>query len=656
MSRSERPVNWFAFRIVVVGALFALVTAALLVRAFRLHVTDAEVLRKRAEKQRVRVLQLEARRGMILDRSGDQLAASLEVDSVCARPKRVADKEAAADALSAILEMDRAEVLRKLQEDRTFVWLKRRVSPLPASQVRRADIPGVFTVTEYRRFYPQRSLAAHVVGFAGIDSTGLEGIELSYDKDLKADPVPVTAHKDARGRPVMLASLGHTSKRKDVHLTLDPNIQHLVEKELDESVKTERARGGVVVVMDMDTGEIPALAVRPTYNPNVFEKASSDAIRNRAVTDGFEPGSTFKVFLAAAALELGKIVPEDRFYCNQGLYRFKGTEVHDTVPRGWLSVEEIIAYSSNIGAVKISEKLEKGEFYRTLQGFGFGAPSAIDVPGETPGILARPARWSAITKANMAFGQGVTVNAAQLTAAFAAAVNGGLLYRPFLVKKVTDAYGATVKEIQPIPVRRVIDPAVSEKLVAMLKLAVEKGTGREAAIPAVTVIGKTGTAQKPSPAGGYSPDKEIVSFIGALPDIRPRTVIFAMIDEPGGKRRSGGKTAAPLFRRIAQGIIAASGTAPADATLTLASNANTRFIREAESAKTVKVRRGPRPGEWIVPDLKGMTVREVVDVCGRIKCDADLKGRGFVREQHPKPGMIFKEGGALEASFSEESS
>jgi len=636
----------------MVAALFAVGTVLLLVRAYRLQVSDADALKKRADKQRTRVLYLEARRGMIVDRSGEQMAASLEVNSIYARPRRIGNKKETARKLAQILEMDEKVALHKLEDDKTFVWIKRRVSPLVAERIRQAELDGVYLVGEFKRFYPLKDFAAHAVGFAGIDSRGLEGLELYYDQDLKSEPIPVTAQRDALGRPVIFAATDRNPNRRDLHLTLDRNIQFVTERVLDETVREEQAKSGTAVVMDADSGAVLALAVRPTYNLNIFQKTSPEVRRNRSVADSFEPGSTFKVFLAAAALDLGKVTRDERFDCHNGHYRFKGAEIHDLVPYKKLTFDEILIHSSNIGAVKISEKLTKSELYRAFQGFGFGSPTGVDLPGERRGVLLVPGKWSALTKPNISFGQGVTVNALQMTAAFAAAVNGGSLYKPHLMKRMANALGETIRENPPVLVRQAIKESSSRDLVEILRRVVAEGTGKAAEIAGAEVIGKTGTAQKADQSGGYSKDKYVASFIGALMALKPRLVIFVVIDEPAGKNRTGGKIAAPTFRKIGEGILALCGSKPIN-TDRLIFAASPRPARSVGAAieKKVAVRKGPKPGEWIVPELKGLDMREVLDVCGKIKCDAAFTGTGHAVNQNPKPGSVLKEGAPLTVNF-----
>lgn len=651
MYRSDKPINWVAVRIAVVAVLYAAATVALVARAYSLQIGQAESLKRIASKQRTRVLHIEARRGMILDRTGDQIAASLEVDSIYARPHKIKDKKLAAGTLSQLLEMPESDVLTRLAEGRAFVWIKRRVSPLVAEKIKQAHVQGIFSVREYKRFYPLKSIASHATGFAGIDSRGLEGLELYYDRDLKSDPIPVTAQRDGLGRPVMFGSLGHNPRRRDLHVSLDRSIQYVVERALDEAVKAEHARSGVALVVDADDGEILAMAVRPTYNLNTFPKASAEVRRNRAVADTFEPGSTFKVFLAAAALELGKVGSGETLYCNKGLYRYNGAEIHDLVPHGKLSFDDIIVHSSNIGAVKISERLSKGEFYRILKGFGFGSPSGVDLPGERRGVLPLPGKWSVLTKANVAFGQGVSVSPIQLVTAFAAAVNGGNLYRPRLMIRMTNALGETLTENPAVLVRHPIKKSTSRALVDILRKVVLTGTGKLAAIPGVDVVGKTGTAQKADPAGGYSKDKYVASFIGALMSTKPRVAILVMLDEPQGDRRTGGKVAAPVFRKIGEGILALCGNRPSGAQPIFALRRDGNRGMTLSRDLRVHVRKGPKPGEWIVPDLKGLDMRRVLEVCGKIKCDASFKGAGRAVNQDPRPGVVLKEGAPLAVTF-----
>jgi cell division protein FtsI (penicillin-binding protein 3) len=655
MFRNKLSINWMVVRIAIVAMVFGVAAIFLIARAYQLQVVNSGSLKKKAEKQRAMNIHLEARRGFILDRTGEQLAASLEVDSVYARPRKLAGKTQRikiADSLSKILDMDKKEILSKIEEDKPFVWVKRRVSPFTAEKIRKINLPGIYTDPEYQRFYPLKNLAAHTIGFAGIDSKGLEGLELFYDKLLKTDPIPVAAQKDNLGRPIIFTTSEQITKRNDIHITLDRNIQFIAERELEEAVNRERAKSGTVLAVDADSGEILALAVRPTYNLNVFEHSAASSRRNRAVADTFEPGSTFKVFLAATALDLGKVDRSESFFVNNGLYRYNGHEIHDVSPHKNLTFDEILINSSNIGAVKVSEKLTKNEYYHMLKGFGFGTLTHIDLPGERPGLLPAPNRWSILTKANIAFGQGISVNPIQLALGFAAAVNGGKLYKPRLLTKITNASGEKVFENPPLLLRRTITEESSAALVDILRKTVTQGTAKAAAIPGVDIIGKTGTAQKADSAGGYSKDRFLMSFVGAIMSIKPRIVILVIIDEPAaGNDRTGGKVAAPVFKKIAEGILALSGNAPCP---------NGQLVNNKQGVQTPvsKLLQNSEPiagkmiGEWIMPDLKGSDLRQVVDICGKIKCDLSIDGVGHVARQIPNPGDIIREGGAIKVSCS----
>ncbi|MFA6222402.1 MAG: penicillin-binding transpeptidase domain-containing protein [Desulfomonilaceae bacterium] len=655
MFRNEKSINWMVVRIAIVACVFAVASAVLIARAYRLQIVDSDTLKKRAEKQRAMNIHLEARRGFIFDRTGEQLAASLEVDSVYARPRKLVDQSErtqTADTLSRILDMDKKEILNKLDEPKPFVWIKRRVSPVTAEKVRKSNLSGIYTDPEYQRFYPLKNLASHTIGFAGIDSRGLEGLELFYDKFLKTAPIPVTAQKDNLGRRIMFAATDRSPERNDVHITLDRNIQFIVERELEAAVNREHAKSGVVIVLDEDSGEILALAVRPTFNLNVFEQSAAGSRRNRAVADIFEPGSTFKVFLAATALDLGKVNRSDVFFVNNGLYRYNGSEIHDVSPHKNLTFDEVLINSSNIGAVKVSEKISKTEYYHMLKEFGFGSLTNVDLPGERPGILPKPSHWSVLTKANMAFGQGISVTPIQLAIGFAAAINGGKLYKPRLLKSITNALGETVFDNPALLLRRTVSEETSSALVDILRKTVVQGTGKGASIPGVDIIGKTGTAQKADSAGGYSKDRYLMSFLGAIQSAKPRVVILVLIDEPAsGNDRTGGKVAAPVFKRIAEGILALSGSSPRSTGQLVENKKPVGKIIDA-CVTSFNPKPGMKPGEWVMPDLKGSDIREVVDVCGKMKCDLSIEGVGHVARQNPKPGETVREGAPIKISCS----
>jgi cell division protein FtsI (penicillin-binding protein 3) len=396
-------------------------------------------------------------------------------------------------------------------------------------------------------------MAAQLLGFAGIDGHGLEGLEFYYDAELKGPVRRSTVLKDAFGRGFDFSKTA--SPRLAGHnlvLTVDVTIQYLTEKALEESIKTSGARSGMAVVMSPKSGAILALAHYPFFNPNTFSAYQREEWRNRAVTDPFEPGSTMKIFSMAAALDSGKCTPSTIFFCENGTYTIGRHTIHDTRPRGWLSLQQIVKYSSNIGAVKVSELIGPETLFTALGRFGFGQKTQIDCPGETVGSLAPFTRWSQMDNSAIAFGQGLSASAIQLITAAAAIANDGLLVQPFVVRSITDQNGRVVKIFQPQPTRRVLTPetAMTVRRV-MMSVITEGGTGTEAALEGYTVCGKTGTAQKIDQQGTYAEGKYIASFIGFAPAEKPEIAILVVIDEPVNDHY-GGTVAAPAFRKIAQ--------------------------------------------------------------------------------------------------------
>jgi cell division protein FtsI (penicillin-binding protein 3) len=387
----------------------------------------------------------------------------------------------------------------------------------------------------------------------GVDDRGLEGLEHQYDDLLGGQPRFVAAQQDALGRVIFRQE--EPERRApvfDLTLTIDEVIQYIAERELQRAVERSRAKAGTAIVMDPWTGEILALANQPTYDPNNYQKSGAAARRDRAVTDAFEPGSVFKVILAAGALEEGVIQPGDRFFGENGAIEVSGVTIRDHEKYGWLTVREILAHSSNVGAIKIGQKLGKSLYYHYISSFGFGSLTGLDLPGETPGLMRRPKSWSALSLSVLSLGQEISVTPVQIATAFSAVANGGNLVRPHVVHALTAQDGSLSREVDPGVIRRVISPETAQTLLEMLRGVVDDGTGKEAALEEYTVAGKTGTAQKMDPATGrYSHQKIVASFVGAVPAESPRLVILVLIDEPEGLRW-GGSIAAPTFREIAR--------------------------------------------------------------------------------------------------------
>jgi cell division protein FtsI (penicillin-binding protein 3) len=416
---------------------------------------------------------------------------------------------------------------------------------------------GIGFRREPRRFYPQREIAAQVLGVAGMDNQGLAGIELAHDRDLWRDAVWFVADKDALGNDLFISGppLDALREGDELRLTLDEVIQHIAQEELGRGVQDAGAAGGSIVVLDPRVGDVLAMANVPFFNPNETGRLDQAALRNRTISDTAEPGSIMKSFLIAAALEEKAVTPETPFYCENGAMPFQGGVLHDVHPYGALDASGVIIKSSNIGATKIALRLGAETYHRYLKAFGFGAKTGIDLPGEVGGLLRPVARWSGRSIASVAIGQEVSVTALQLAAAFAAVVNGGELMKPRIVKGLLSPEGAEIRTFEPQKVRQVVTPATSRTAVGILARVVSEGTGKAAAVEGYTVVGKTGTAQKYDPQlRTYSGHKYLASFIGAAPARDPRLVILVMIDEPQGAIY-GGSVSGPVFRRVAQRVL-----------------------------------------------------------------------------------------------------
>jgi cell division protein FtsI (penicillin-binding protein 3) len=548
----SNPLRWIRFRIILVATVLGVCFTLMVGRAFQLQVLEGKQLRSRAADQYKRAFHSESKRGTIYDRNYAELAVSLDVTSICAYPGQICSPQQTASALARALNLEKRSLLTKLSSGKRFVWIKRHADPAEVSPVRELDLDGIDFVTESRRFYPLKSLAAQVIGFCGMDGRGLEGLEFYFDSFLKGRESSRTVLSDALGRGFSAKDPSPEEKPGyDLILTVDKNIQYIVEQALSEGVSASRAKSGIAVVIAPRTGEILAVAHVPRFNPNAFGQYEPWLWRNRAITDSFEPGSTFKILLGAAALESGLCKPRSQFYCEKGAYRIGKNVVHDTRPYAALSLQDILKYSSNIGAAKVGEKVGPAYLYRKLREFGLGDRLGVDCPGETRGSLLPVGSWTEIDAVTICFGQGISVSALQLAGAVSTIANDGILMKPYLVQGITDGQGRVTKTFQPTALRQVVSSENAWRLTRMMERSVEKGgTGVRAALRGYRVAGKTGTAQKADPAaGGYAEDKYIASFVGFVPAEDPEIVVLVAVDEPH-ENHYGGVVAAPVFRRI----------------------------------------------------------------------------------------------------------
>ncbi len=469
----------------------------------------------------------------------------------------MSDPKGAAKLIAPILELPAKAVYRNLVSPKPFVWLQRKVTPTQADKIRALKIDGVGFLKESQRFYPQKELAAQVLGFVGVDSQGLEGIERQYDRIIKGKSRKLFADRDAKGRHVFVEGLQPSDQSRqgnDLLLSIDKNIQHIAEKELQAAVSLSEAKGGTAIVMDPWTGEILASAVCPLFNPNQYSESARESWRNRAVSDIYEPGSTFKTFLVASALEEGIVKPSDMFFCENGSYRVARRVIHDVHAYGWLDVASIIKRSSNIGVSKIGKQLGKEQMYQYIRRFGFTAETGISLPAEQSGFMPSLKNCSEHTQSAISFGQSITVTPLQMVTAYSAIANGGMLMQPQIVKRIVDGAGAVVKQNTPVMKRRVISEKTAGIMRDMLKQVVAPGgTGTKAAVEGYSVAGKTGTSQKID-QGGYSHSKIIASFAGFVPADDPRLAIIVLVDEPQ-RMKYGGEIAAPAFSRMANAML-----------------------------------------------------------------------------------------------------
>ncbi|MFO8083055.1 MAG: penicillin-binding protein 2 [Desulfobacterales bacterium] len=540
-------------RILMLGILFSIFFAAITVRAVHLHLFMGPWLSQKADGQVKRSVKSLGERGVIYDANLGKMSLSIDMTSVGAHPEQIEDIAGTAGILSKALELNQKELVEKLKSKASFVWIDRHIAPQKVEMIEALNLKGVVFKSEKRRFYPYKTLAAQVIGFSGVDGRGLEGLEFYYDQVLEGRQTQFKVIRDALGRGLGLESniSNDDHSGKNLVLTIDRRVQYIAENALAEVMVDSRAKNGIAVVMVPKTGAVLALAQYPFFNPNTFSQFAKESWRNRAITDPFEPGSTMKIFSAAAALEYGVSGPHSIFYCENGVYRVGRNTVHDTHPHQWLSLEQIIKYSSNIGAVKLSEIIGAGNLYHTLKNFGFGEKTGIDCPGETVGMLSSYQRWTKIDTAAIAFGQGISVSAIQLITAISAIANDGILMKPYVVQAITGKDGALIKKFGPTPVRRAVSSETAATLKKMLaKVTEDGGTGVQAALDGYTVCGKTGTAQKIGESGTYEKGKYVSSFAGFVPAENPEAVILVIIDEPK-KAHYGGIVAAPAFKQIA---------------------------------------------------------------------------------------------------------
>jgi cell division protein FtsI (penicillin-binding protein 3) len=645
-SPRERQTRLRLMLLALAISLWALVIG---IRLFQLQVLGREFFTQQGTRQSERTVTLEARRGPILDRNGRPLAVSVDAESVYAVPQSVTNPRDTAALLARALGRDaagRREILAKLQKSTAFVWIDRKVDPAAARRIRELSLDGIGFVPEHRRYYPQRELAAHVLGYVNLDNKGGSGIEYGLEEEIKGRAATVVVHTDARRRPFAQAERPSTDGAT-VLLSIDEAIQHLAERELDRSMAETQAAAGMVVVVDPFTGEVLAMAGRPAFNPNRYGAYPSSRWRNRIVGDYFEPGSIFKIVTAAAGLQEKVVTPGEVLDCGRGRIEVSGVVINDHAVFDQLTMAQAVAKSSDVGMIRIAQRLGRENFARYLDGFGFGKPSGIELPAESGGRLRPTARWSALSLPSLSFGQEIGVTGLQITMAAAAVANGGFLMRPIVVRRVEDASGRVLREAKPLVVRRVLEPETVEQLTEILKLVVLEGTGRKAAIPGFEVAGKTGTAQKVDASGRYSMVDHVASFVGFVPASRPALVVLASLDTPRGAANQGGDVAAPLFARVAEGALRVMAVPPDDPARVLRALAAPPEVAVPAAYRPRASRPAVEPPAeepGLMPDLRGRSAREAAIAAARRGLVVELHGSGRVLAQAPEPGSEIEPG------------
>lgn len=617
-------------------------------RVFYLQIIEADRLRELAQSEYEGTIEILPKRGDILDAKGNKLAASVKVHSLYADAKHIKNKNQIAGSLARILAMNQYEIQEKLNMNRSFVWIKRKLTPEEEKRILNLNCSELRLLPEPKRVYPHFNLASHILGFVNIDGKGLEGLELKYDKYLRGRKLTHRIVRDARKRIIDQEDEGRSSgslEGSSLVLTLDKYIQYTVEKELRTVRKEQEAKAALAIVAEPNTGKILAMAVEPSFNPNIFSEYPQQTLRNRTVTDCFEPGSTMKVFTASLVLKNRCGRPSDIYFCENGTYKLGKHIIHDVHKHGWLSLRKIIQVSSNIGALKMGQKLPAADFYDGLRQFGFGERSGIDVPGEVQGILKKGESWTSVDKAVISFGQGISVSPIQLIMGFCAIANGGRLMRPYIVERIFDPNGNEVFRNEPTQEKQTLSPETAEQMRSILQLVVrEGGSGTAANIEGYNVAGKTGTAQKVVPGRrGYSRSKYVSSFAGFFPADRPQIAILVMVDEPH-RQTYGGLVAAPVFKAIAEKIIPYLGIEPSE--VLIAQKQIEQAALEAQQRKTASIK-AEQLAEIVtvddegdgMPNLIGLDMRSALTVLDDIDMEVKVNGSGYVIRQEPVPGQ-----------------
>ena len=642
-------------RLFVGAAVFVLWAVGIQARLLYLQVHRHHDLQSRAENQSARTMEISAKRGDILDRYGRVLAYSVDADSVYGVPSEIESAAKAASMLCAALTdcsaKDRDALTARLREKRAFVYVRRQVTPPQAKRIAELDLEGIGFIKEDRRFYPKKQLAAQLLGFVGVDNKGLAGIEAAYDSQISGSLGKLLYQTDARGRAFSRLERPPTAGAT-VELTIDEYLQHVAERELRAAVADNHAVGGSVVIMAPKTGEILALANEPTFNPNAFRSASPEHRRNRAVQDIYEPGSTFKIVTASAALEEHVIGVDDVIDVSGGKIRFGSRVIDDTHDYGSLTFTDVMVKSSNVGAIKVGLSLGPEKLGLYVRRFGFGRALSPDFPGETTGIVWDPRKLDMSALASMAMGYQVGVTPLQMVSAVSSVANGGDLIQPRVVRALIRDGKRT--EVKPTILGRTISKDTAATLTGIMEQIVERGTATYAQVDGYTIAGKTGTASK-LVNGRYSNSDYYASLVGFFPSRNPVATVIVVIDSPHGHGYYGGPIAGPVFQRIAEATLRHLGVPPtlnAPPPVIVARHSERPEIQTARSEREASiVQVGANADVRDLPDLRGLSAREALRILTKIGLTARITGNGVVSRQVPAPGAPIERGMTCELTL-----
>ncbi|TDI44236.1 MAG: PASTA domain-containing protein [Acidobacteria bacterium] len=639
-------------RLVILASVMALFcTGSISARLawLQIHRHDQYIQQARNQLQNIRILP--PRRGDIHDRHGNELALSVPSEMVIARPHLVADPEDTARLLAPILSQSAGSLEKTLRGERKYVRLLQKATPSQCDRIRTLQkedrLVGIGFESWRRRIYPHETLAAHVLGFVRNDGNPGGGLESRFNRAIHGTNGRAVQSRDARKDAFDMRVLQPARPGHDLELTLDLTVQHVLEEELAHAIRKAHARAGAAVAMDPATGEILAMASWPTFNPNEYSRASEEARRDRVVVSAYEPGSTFKIITAAAALEAGKVRPNEVIHCNYGYINISpGHGIKDHKRFGDLTFTQIIARSSNVGAIKVGLRLDDTYFYNTIRKFGFGEKTGVRLPGEQRGLLSPPARWSKLSKPSISIGQEIRVTPLQMLAAVATVANDGMAMSPWLTRSLRDGETGVITYNQPPDPRFVISSRTARTLTRMLEEVVLSGTGRAAAVPGYQVAGKTGTAQKPdleNRGNGYLKDRHVASFVGYAPSRQPRLAAIFVIDEPRVEAYHGGDVAAPAFGRFMARVLPGLGAEPQPERSDLPQIHINRPAGSGARWASLTGDRVPRVtygrmADGVMPDLGGHSLREAVAVLTSLGISPALAGQGRVLSQDPPAG------------------